>query len=106
MSETTRGEAEREGPKPPRTINELLEFDNVPARAQTPANVTENLATRRLYLSGEGTNVASVRRMLRAGDTEYVSLSLRGSMGLGLPGRNFHSISASDLASSSEMMRD
>jgi V8-like Glu-specific endopeptidase len=89
--------------KAPLTAHELLALENEPARIDLPAEVRQKLAARRLYLGGPRAGIASVRRALESAsaesgaDTEMISLSLPDSVGVGLPGRKFQRIPASDV---------
>jgi V8-like Glu-specific endopeptidase len=78
----------RSGAEPPITAEALLALDNVAAKREPPAHVAEQLATRRLYLSG-GDGGEGIERAVQGVDrhADSVSLSLAASVAVGLPGR-------------------
>lgn len=70
----------------PITAEELLALDNVPAQREAPPHVAEQLATRRLYLSGAG---EGIERAVADADrhSDGFMLELPDSARVGLPGR-------------------
>jgi V8-like Glu-specific endopeptidase len=88
-----------ERPAPPLTISEIVERDNVPASTETPAEIAERLSTRTVYLGGVG-GVDEALKLIRAFEAHdgAVSLSLPGSVSVGLPGRTGERVETTKLS--------
>lgn len=86
--------------KPPLSIAEIVERDNIPASKQPPTKTVARLSTRHVLLSGKGASAKEIEKSLREakGEGDVLSLSLPSSVFVGQAGNTGERVTTKSLA--------